>query len=105
MSCGVPIGRPGPFTRKHGWLRESIREIENNLGRDAKDSEVAEHMGIGIDEYNQILQDSLSCKTFSVEELLQGEEGLIEGVYASTRATGRNIGRTKFSTGLGKSHR
>lgn len=75
---------PRSVHKKGRMVAEAIREIENTLGRDAKESEVAAHMGISIDEYNHILQDSLSCKTFSVEELIQGEDGLIEGVHAAT---------------------
>lgn len=76
---------PRSVHKKARMVSEAIREVENQLGRDAKDSEVAKHMGIGIDEYNHILQDSISCKTFSVEELIQGEDGLIEGVHATTQ--------------------
>ncbi|MDD1621146.1 MAG: RNA polymerase sigma factor FliA [Methylococcaceae bacterium] len=75
---------PRSVHKKARMVAEAIREVENQLGRDAKDSEVAKHMGISIDEYNHILRDSLSCKTFSVEELILGEDGLIEGVYATT---------------------
>ena len=75
---------PRSVHKKVRMVAEAIREVESNLGRDARDIEVASHMGIGIEEYNRILQDSLSCKTFSVEELVQGEDGLIEGVHATT---------------------
>ena len=75
---------PRSVHKKVRMVAEAIREIENNAGRDAKDSEVAAYMGISIEEYNHILQDSVSCKTFSVEELVQGEDGVIEGVYATT---------------------
>lgn len=91
---------PRSVHKKARMVTESIREIENNLGRDAKDSEVAEHMGIGIDEYNHILQDSLSCKTFSVEELLQGEEGLIEGVYSTTEQPEEILVQQNFKMAL-----
>lgn len=76
---------PRSVHKKARRVAEAIREVENQIGRDAKDSEVAAHMSISIDEYNHILQDSLSCKTFSVEELIQGEDGVIEGVYATTQ--------------------
>ncbi len=71
---------PRSVHKKARMAAEAIRVIENNLGRDAKDSEVAAHMGISIEEYYQILQDGLSCKTFSIEELTQGEDGLVEGM-------------------------
>jgi len=69
---------PRSVHKKARQVAEAIREVENNVGRDAKDSEVAGHMGIGLEEYRQILQDTVSCKTFSVEDLVQGEDGLID---------------------------
>lgn len=76
---------PRSVHKKVRMATEAIRVIESEVGRDARDSEVAEHMGISVNEYNQILQDSLSCKTFSVEELVQGEEGVLEGLHAVTQ--------------------
>ncbi len=49
----------------------AIRDIESKSGRDAQAAEVADVLGISMDEYAHILQDSLSCRTFSVEELAQ----------------------------------
>jgi RNA polymerase sigma factor for flagellar operon FliA len=42
-------------------------------------------MGIGLEEYRQILQDTVSCKTFSVEELVQGEDSVIDNIHASNQ--------------------
>ena len=70
---------PRSVHKKARLVAEAIREVENNVGRDAKDSEVAGYMGIGLEEYRQILQDTASCKTFSVEELVQGEDSVIDG--------------------------
>ncbi|MGD0959024.1 MAG: RNA polymerase sigma factor FliA [Methylomonas sp.] len=75
---------PRSVHKKGRMVAEAIREIENRTGRDARDKDVAEYMGISLDEYNHILLDNLSCKTFSVEELTQGEAGVIEGVYANS---------------------
>lgn len=72
---------PRSVHKKSRMVAEAIREVENRVGRDAKDAEVAEFMNIGLTEYHQILQDSASCKTFSVEELVQGEDGVIDEVH------------------------
>lgn len=71
---------PRSVHKKARMVAEAIRVVENQHGRDAKDSEVAAYLGLGLDEYNQILQDSLSCKTFSVEELIQGEDSVIDDI-------------------------
>jgi len=91
---------PRSVHKKARMVAEAIREVENKLGRDARDSEVATHMGIGIEEYNHILQDSVSCKTFSVEELVQGEDGLIEGVHATTEEPEELLVKQNFQKAL-----
>jgi RNA polymerase sigma factor for flagellar operon FliA len=93
---------PRSVHKKARMVAEAIREVENRLGRDARDSEVATHMGIGIEEYNHILQDSVSCKTFSVEELVQGEDGLIEGVHATTEEPEELLVQQNFQKALAK---
>ncbi len=93
---------PRSVHKKSRMVAEAIREVENELGRDAKDSEVAAHMGISIEEYNHILQDSLSCKTFSVEELIQGEDGVIEGVHATTQQPDEQLLQQNFQKALAK---
>ncbi len=60
---------PRSVHKKARMVSEAIRKIENETGRDAKDSEVANVLGVSVDEYNNILIDSISCRMFSVEEL------------------------------------
>ena len=76
---------PRSVHKKARMAAEAIREIESKEGRDARDSEVANRMGISLEEYRQILQDSLSCKTFSVEELIQGEDSIIDDLHADSQ--------------------
>lgn len=53
----------------------ATRAVEARLGRDATDTEVAGEMGIPVDEYHRLLQDSLGTRLFSFEELYEnGEE-------------------------------
>ena len=72
---------PRSVHKKARMVAGAIREVENQIGRDAKDTEVAGHMGISLEEYRQILQDTVSCKTFSVEELIQGEESVMDDIH------------------------
>lgn len=62
---------PRSVHRKARAVAEAMREIEQTRGRDADDTEVAKALGIGLDEYHQILQDASTCKLFSID----GEEG------------------------------
>ena len=67
--------------RKHDWtprsvhhkyrkVAEAINAIEGEAGRAAKSSEIAERLGISVDEYHKILADSSSSRLFSLEETL-----------------------------------
>jgi RNA polymerase sigma factor for flagellar operon FliA len=59
---------PRSVHRKARQVAEAVREIENKKGRDARDAEVAEQLGIGLDEYHRILQDATGCRIFSFED-------------------------------------
>lgn len=50
-------------------LTAAMQEIERRTGRDPRDIEVAQEMGIGIDEYYQILKDSSACRMLSFDDL------------------------------------
>ncbi len=59
---------PRSVHRNSRRVAEVIRQIENEKGRDARDSEIAEALNIELDEYNRILQDSSGHKILSFEE-------------------------------------
>jgi RNA polymerase sigma factor for flagellar operon FliA len=50
-------------------VAKAMRAVENANGRDARDGEVAQALGIGLDEYHQIIQDSNTTKIFAFEDL------------------------------------
>lgn len=60
---------PKSVHKKARDLTATIQEIERRTGRDARDIEVAEEMGISISEYYQILKDSNSCRMLSFDDL------------------------------------
>lgn len=62
---------PRSVHRKYRQVAEAIHAIEATVGREARDSEVAERMGIGVAEYHQILQDGVACRIFSIEEMME----------------------------------
>ncbi len=59
---------PRSVHRKARQVAEVVREIENEKGRDARNHEVAEAMGISLIEYHRILQDASGCRIFSFED-------------------------------------
>jgi RNA polymerase sigma factor for flagellar operon FliA len=67
---------PRSVHRKAREVAEAVRQIENEKGRDARDVEVAELLGITLDEYHKILQDATGSRIFSFEDPgAVGEEG------------------------------
>ncbi len=53
---------------------EAIRSIENRTGRDAKADEVAQTLGISVEDYHRILERSFSSKLMSFERLASDSE-------------------------------
>ena len=60
---------PRSVHRKARMVADAMREIENTQGRDARDVEVAEVLGMSLQDYHNILQDASGCRVFSLDEL------------------------------------
>ncbi len=76
---------PKSVHKKARDLAEAIKIIEDRTGRDAQDKEVAEEMGISLDDYYTILKDTSTSKLFSVEEL-----GLDNDSFIGASSPGRD---------------
>ncbi len=59
---------PRSVHRKARQVAEAVRAIENEEGRDARDVEVAEKLGIELNDYHRILQDATGCRVFSIDD-------------------------------------
>ncbi|RMG56739.1 MAG: RNA polymerase sigma factor FliA [Gammaproteobacteria bacterium] len=66
---------PRSVHRKSRQLTDAIREIEHREGRSARDSEVAEALGLSLEEYHRLVHDSVSYLVFSFEDILGAEAG------------------------------
>ncbi len=71
---------PRSVHRKSRMVAEAVREIENAHGRDARDYEIAEALGISLQEYYNILQDASSNKILSFEDMGNGEDSMLDNV-------------------------
>lgn len=60
---------PRSVHRNARAIQHAIHTVENRAGRDASDKEVADEMGITLEEYYAMSQDSLATKLFSMDEL------------------------------------
>ena len=65
---------PRSVHRNSRMVAEGIQAVENRTGRDATDQEVADELGITIENYYKITRDSASSKLFSYDELISGDD-------------------------------
>jgi RNA polymerase sigma factor for flagellar operon FliA len=93
---------PRSVHRKAREVAQAVRKIENEVGRDARDVEVAREMGIGLEEYHKILQDATGCRIFSFEDPgTLGEEGFTTPDRQSNQPFD-NLQNDDFKQGLAK---
>ena len=59
---------PRSVHRKARAVAAAVREIERRTGRDARDAEIAEHMGVPLEEYYAIVQDAACCRLASLDD-------------------------------------
>ncbi|HEU5136747.1 MAG TPA: RNA polymerase sigma factor FliA [Steroidobacteraceae bacterium] len=57
---------PRSVHRKARAVAKAIREIESEIGREARDVEVADRMGMKLSEYHRIVEDSAGCQISSL---------------------------------------
>lgn len=60
---------PRSVHRKARQITQVMHQIEQETGRDARDTEIAALLEITLEEYHKILQDSTCCRLFSTDEL------------------------------------
>ena len=57
---------PRSVHRKARAVAAAIRELEGEIGREARDTDVAERMGVRLDEYHKIVEDAAGCRIASL---------------------------------------
>ena len=60
---------PRSVHRNNRTVLAAVDSLEKKLGRGAQDHEIAEKLGISIDEYAQMLNDIVSGKVIGIEDL------------------------------------
>lgn len=59
---------PRSVHRKARAVAAAVREVERATGRDARDVEVAERMGLPLEEYHAIVRDAAACRLASLDD-------------------------------------
>lgn len=60
---------PRSVYRNSRRIAEAVKELENILGRDASDAEIAGKLGISMQEYHQMLRDSVGGHLYGFDDL------------------------------------
>lgn len=77
---------PRSVYRNARLIASAVREVENRLGRDAKDLEVAAELGISLEEYHEMLDDSASGHLYGFEDLGVTEDVLFDDSVPNSTA-------------------
>lgn len=75
---------PRSVHRNSRRIAQAVAAVEARTGRDAYDSEIAEELGVELDEYHEMLQDSNSSRLYSYEETFGEEDSNIDASEASS---------------------
>lgn len=68
---------PRSVHRKARAAAAAVREIEAQFGREARDSEIADRMGVSLENYHKIAQDAASCRIASLDDTSGEDESLL----------------------------
>jgi RNA polymerase sigma factor FliA len=82
---------PRSLHRKVREISQTMREIETEYGRDARDSEVAERLDMTLDEYHQVLQDASSHQIVSFEDIPSRDANVVDGLSAKITGPLENL--------------
>ncbi len=94
---------PKSVHRKNRELSKVVREIEARTGRDARDDEIALEMGIPLDDYYKILQDSSNARIYAFEELGVDEDAIELGLTTKKTGPFDEISHERFKGSLSES--
>jgi len=77
----------------------AISEVEKMTGRDAKEAEIAEQLGVGLPEYQQMLRD-VNCAKLVAYEDLNGSEDAMNTDSAPQDCIFHEVSEAQFSDKL-----
>lgn len=91
---------PRSVYRKARAISEAMYCIERRTGRDARDTEVAQELGMSLEDYHRTLQDVVGCRLFSVEELAEQGDACLEGPGSDSGGAVDFLAQERFKEAL-----
>lgn len=89
---------PRSVHRNTRMVSDAVKTVEQRTGRDASDREVAEELGVGLDEYYSILADTRGSRLFSFDDLM--EDGAPEPKHGQSHEPGHVAQEERFKQAL-----
>ncbi|MDH5185210.1 MAG: RNA polymerase sigma factor FliA [Gammaproteobacteria bacterium] len=93
---------PKSVHKKQRDVAAAIKLVESRTGCDAKDIEVAEEMGIELDDYYRILQDTNSARLFSLDVVDANDESFINTISDNGGSPLDGLTEDRFKESLGE---
>jgi len=91
---------PRSVHRKQREVSAAIRELETETGRPPRAAEIADRLGISIDEYHKILSDAAGCSLFSLSESTDDTRPMRQLVGDDTADPDRLCSEEQFRDGV-----
>ncbi len=87
---------PKSVHKKHRDLMKVVSAIETRTGREAKPREVAREMGISLDEYFELIQESSTCRILNFVDLGADEDTIRENTNVSQLNPSERLQKQQF---------
>jgi RNA polymerase sigma factor for flagellar operon FliA len=75
---------PRSIRAKARKLEQAVEQITNRLGRSPEDAELAEHLGLDVEEYRSLLDEVNVAVLLSLDDTLKGQDGSESSLSDST---------------------
>jgi len=93
--------------RRNDWLPRSVyrnsrlisagvKAVENKLGRDAKDYEVAKELKMDLDEYHQLLRETNSGQLYGYDDIGMTDDVMQLGIHETNYDPARDASKSEF---------
>lgn len=91
---------PRSVYRNSRRITQAVQQIEHNLGRDAKDHEVAALLGVSLDEYHSMLRDTSTAQVYGYEDVGLDDDMMAEGYGNTILGPLEGVQRERFQAEL-----
>jgi RNA polymerase sigma factor for flagellar operon FliA len=81
-------------------IAEAVRQVEHRTGRDAKDQEIAEQLGIPLADYHKMLHDAANVYVNGYEDGGISEDNMDKGLFSKLWVPDESFANSRFRQAL-----